>query len=234
MTRNAIYYKVKRVVPVIANSGEAVRVGFNMNGHVLHSSTTQNGTYLWIKRGTNAGVSLTAGDIPDLSSQYDQWRIAGTALKWYPGMPNGSVQAAYAPMAIVFDRDGIEGDIGTAGLPDLMEQTNGVTIKNAYRPWKKYIKTPKKRINTNVPSLSGVLASNGEYRPNNNIAGQWMPTALNVNTFTGFTDSNMTTTRPRGNHLVVMTEAPDFDETFEDVTIGTLVITTYLVYMDRK
>lgn len=235
LKQNAIYYKVKRVLTFEAPSGtDTCRMGINFNGMENPTDSVQNGTALWYQTESTAAVSHSLGDLPDLSGQYDQNRLAGVSLKWYPGMPNGSVAAQYSPMAICWDRDGIEGDVLTSDLPTLMEQVNGVSIKNAYRPWKRYFKAPKYSLNTRIPT--NVIAGDQGmgYSPNENLAGQWKRVGLPISTPNATFQASMTIARERGTHLLVNVEAPSFSEEEAPGVVGTMVITSYFVYKDRR
>lgn len=206
-------------------------MGINFNGFETSSTTTIPATALWYQTETNAAESLSIGDLPSLSQQYDQNRLAAVSLKWFPGMPNGSISAQYAPMAIAWDRDGIEGEVLTSTLPSLMEQVNGVTVKNAYRPWKMYKKAPKYKLQTRIPT--NVTASDG-YAPNENLAGQWKRVSTGITPNATFTSTAMNATQERSTHLLVTVEAPSFEPEEAPGVVGTMVITSYYVFKDRR
>lgn len=232
LKQNAIYYKVKKVLTFTAPNGtDQCRMGINFNGVFNPNNDNKQATALWYQTESVSASQHTLGDIPDLTTQYDQYRLAGVSLKWFPGMPSGSIAAQYSPMAVVWDRDGIEGNVLTSDLPTLMEQVNGVTVKNAYRPWKRYFKAVKYKINTRIPTNN-----TPPYSPNENLAGQWMSPSLpgtNVGNLT-FSDTTMTFAQNRGTHLLVNVEAPSFSEEDAPGVVGTMVITSYLVFKDRK
>lgn len=212
------------------------RMGINFNGHENPLTSVVASTALWYQTELAAAESHSLGDLPDLTNQYDANRLAGVSLKWFPGMPNGSVAAQYSPMAIVWDRDGIEGNVLTSSLPSLMEQVNGVQIKNAYRPWKKYFKAPKYKINTRIPSSDatpGDQNTNG-YAPNENMAGQWKRVNSALAGLNATFASGLTAAQNCGTHLLVHVEAPSFAEEEAPGVVGTMVITSYFVYKDRR
>lgn len=239
LTQNAIYYKVKRVITLSGDANDKVIFGMNFNGRNVHEVTdpiTPQQNCIWTRSGTDGVLTYSIGDVPDLTAQYDASRIAGVSLKWYPSLPNGSVTAAYAPMAIIWDRDGIEGNVLNMDVPTAMEQANGVSIKNAYRPWKRYFKAPKYQINTRLTSgnkTTSVVGSTTRYEPNENLAGQWKPCNGHLSLI--FTNNNLDNPIERATQLQVITEVPSYDDSeVTDMPVGTLVITSYLVFKDRK
>lgn len=173
---------------------------------------------------------MSMGDLPQLESQYDANRLTAVSIKWLPGLPNGAITTSYAPMALVYDRDGIEGNIKGLSLAELMEQVNGVRVKNMYRPWKKYIKFPKYKINTRIPSHNELPSSiTTTYEPNENLAGQWKRVGQPLTH--SFFGSDYVYVE-RGTHILLHVERPP--GLTGDGLLGSFVITSYYVYKDRR
>lgn len=208
-------------------------MGINFNGQENPTTTNNPFTALWTQQGSGNVAALDLGDLPDLSSQYDANRLAAVKLTWFPSIPAGSQIASYAPMTITWDRDGIEGELLNATLVNQLEQVNGVQIKNLYRPWSRYVKAPKYGINTRIPS-SDVTASTTTdpqigFQPNENLAGQWKRVG---NHLSQAIVADMSATRTRGTQLFVQAPAIEFEG--EELLIGTMIITSYYVYKDRR
>lgn len=263
LSQNAIYYKVKRVIPIVYESAsQLIRVGINLNGNIYAQQgfSRLEECVFWRKISGAAPTGYDVGDIALLYQQYDQVRIAGMSAKWLPSQPNGSSAAAsYSPAAVIYDRDGIENDIFQISFASALQDTNAVSIKNVYRPWKKYIKTPKHRINTKIPTpyqdrdlidkinqafevLHGYVPDvpqiqKGFPKPNTNLAGQWHSTeSSNVD----FMDDSSGTPIyvPRSCHLYfhfqAPAEGPPLPPPQTQRTLGNLVFTSYLVFKDRR
>lgn len=240
MTQNAIYYKVKRVIPFTATGTNILRLGINFNGKEIPSSDSDPSTAIWLQQGSGAAAAQSMGDLPDLSGQYDSNRLAAVKIKWFPSVPNGSQTAVYAPMTMTYDRDGIENNVIQATLENQLEQVNSVRTRNMYLPWQKYIKAPKYRINTRMISGTAQIPTEEPtaYQPNENMAGQWkrVNSALSGSDHATFSTSAMTTPIERGTHLLLTVSTPaGITPTVQNpFLIGTVVVTSYYVYKDRR
>lgn len=204
-----------------------MKVGLNFNGSETGSSIDT--TALWTHFGSASGspTALSLGDLPALSQQLDSNRLAGVSVKWMPGLPNGASLTSYSPMTITYDRDGIEGNVETTALSNQLEQVNSVSVKNLYRPWKRYIKAPKYKIATRIPSHTYDTDLDG-YSPNENLAGQWKRVGSNLTS--AWTDTGAAISR--GTHLLCFAEFPPGAETNQ--LVGTFIFTSYYVYKDRR
>lgn len=235
---------MKRTVALVATAqANHVRMGINTNGSELVDGNAMHTAALWTQQDGLQPDFLGMGDAladPDI---YDQNRLAAVKIRWFPTFPGGALtNAAYAPMAVVYDRDGIEGNVLTQGVPSLMEQVNGVKLYNMYQPWSRYIKFPKFSLNTRIPSLNPAsttadpIESVAGYRPNQNLAGQWKRNSYFLSqTFirSGSSPDYVYAPISRANHLLVACLAPATSQEGQ-IPCGTLQLTSYYVYKDRR
>jgi len=216
--------------------------GINFNGNETASGNV-NTSMFWVNNENGIASQFSAGDLISLNNQYSTVRCAGVKLKWYPGLPNGiSGPTVYAPQALIYDRDGIEVDTTVPPVYNFptvataMEQTNGVRIKNMYRPWKMWLRTPKYRMNTRIVSYNQGPSGEANYSPNENIAGQWKgPTeALTQSLVATNTTPQSYILKNRGAHFLLVSPLPGGYPEDTQVPMGTLVVTSYFVYRDRR
>lgn len=225
--------KYKKVLVLSASpAGGTAHLGVNFNGKEYTASSSDVDTALWTNYGGGAAVSHAL--VPDdylQNNLFDQCRLAGLSIKWFPGIPNGAQIADYTPMTITWDKTGIEKGLLNTTIADQMEQVNGVRTKNVYKPWKMYFKAPKYRIRTRVPSIEE-KSSASAYSPNLNIAGQWKRPGDPL-VGSGTFNSDMNGLVERATHLLCTIPAPVVQSEEETVTVGTFLLTSYYVYHDR-
>lgn len=256
-----IYYKVKRLIPVVVNgtlaNGAFWRIWGNLNGCPTESGPTAP---LLVYRGSTANETVgmipanltgyTCGDVPNLENQMDQVRIAGMKVKWLPGLPAGVTgTGSYFPAVTIRDRDGIDQDIVGTNLSGWMEQLNGVGIWNMYRPYKTYVRATKYRMNTNVPAIYGASwVTDAEaavpvtdtpplvYPPARYYGGQWHRVTEGVRSVvTTTTGGTQVFPIRRSQHWSIQMVIPsDYSGEDEEVQLGVIVVTSYLVYKDRR
>lgn len=232
LTQNAIYMKYKQVVPINSVTGNALFLA-NLNGKESVTSSAQNAVLTTqTVGGSPAFTAHSVGfNMPSLENTFDQNRCAAIKVKWLPSLPNGSVVAGYQPAYLLRDSEGIDANLSNNMSPtQLQMQINGVKSLNMYRPFKTYMKAPKYRINTRIPTSTPAYATTAQgYAPNENLAGQWKRTDTAIsNTYDG-ADGNPIT---RGPHMAILFQRPaGLTGTY---TLGSLEVTTYYVYKDRR
>lgn len=221
LTQNAFYFKAKKsvVMESPANGGRTL-FGINANGSQFADPIA---SAFWRLTAPSGGTqaAIAATDMPtEIDQIYSQVRLAGVKIQWHPAAPNGSLLGAYLPGIIVYDRDGIEGPLRTKTFDTLLENVNGTSTFNMYRPWKRYIKFPKRRINSTIPSMD----DHTPLAPNENLAGQW-------HSVTGGLVQDSTSNF--GSHVLLYLPRNSGGSDNESQAQGTLVLTTYWVYKDR-
>lgn len=196
--------------------------GINANGSL--TSTDVNSTFYTFGT-TGAGHAPT--DMPsDIYLIYDQVRLAAVKIQWHPSLPNGAIQGAYLPGVITYDRDGITGSVQAKTFNDLLENVNGTKTFNMYRPFKRYIKFPKYKINTRIPSIEQQSTANNSLQANENLAGQWRACNFHLTTHNYGATS-------RGTHVSMYLPRNTGGSDEAAQSQGTLVLTTYWVFKDR-
>lgn len=255
-----IYYKVKRLIPVAVDgtipTGTFWRLWGNFNG--APRETGSIAPLIVVKGAGDAttGVAPTqvtgynCGDVPILDNQLDTVRIAGMKVKWLPAIPAGVTgTGSYLPAVTITDRDGIDQDpIGTS-LAGWMEQLSGCNTWNLYRPYKKYFRATKYRMNTNVPSVGDAtwetqteanvpwnITPPSAYETGTMYGGQWHRTNQGARSVTT-TSTGGTQIFPliRGMHWEIIMPIPlGWAGGAEEELIGSFVVTSYLVYKDRR
>lgn len=224
LTQNAFYFKAKRSVTMESpiNGGRTL-FGINANGNMQMGGI--NSVFYDLRTGSGAGSGYVPTDLPSTFSEiYDQVRLAAVKIKWHPALPAGSIQGPYLPGVLVYDRDGIEGNLQQSQFNNLLEQISGTRTFNMYRPWQKYIKFPKYKLNTRIPSIEQQGGS--DIQPNENIAGQWHSIDSHLSSH-GFGQN------PRGTHILIYLPRNPGSPDEQPQAQGTLVFTTYWVFKDR-
>jgi len=224
LTQNAFYFKAKRSIQMTSpGNGGRTLFGVNANGNLFDINNSP--IFYTLTSGTGTGTGFLPTDMPtQIGNLYDQYRMAAIKIQWHPSLPNGSIQGAYLPGVIVYDRDGIEDNIQTQTFDQLLENISGTTTFNMYRPWKRYIKFPKYKLNTRIPSID---LQSTTIQANENIAGQWLSPGLDlVDAVWG--------SRPRGTHICIYLPRNSGGTDSDAQAQGTLLLTTYWVFKDRK
>lgn len=227
-----------------STGNQYLRLLINSNGKFWTNSATDLDAILYTRVGNSAPQSQSIGDLPGMNNQYEAGRLAAVKIKWYPGLPNGSVTAPYYPMILMYDQDGIDGQTAVSGsINQFLEETNGCKAYNMYRPWSKYIKFPKQRVNTKAQtSLPYLTPPQGQqpstFLANQNVAGLFHDPAsalapsliLHPNI-----EPPLRTWNGRAAHIAVSALSPDLTDG-EDlpIHIGTYQLTFYFVLKDRK
>jgi len=204
-----------------ANGGRTL-FGISANGGQFQTNNLS--VFYTLTSGTGTGTGFAPTDMPSqVASIYDQCRLAAVKLQWHPSLPNGAIHGAYLPGVLVYDRDGIEGNLQTQTYDQLLENITGTRTFNMYHPWKRYIKFPKYKLRTRIPSIETQTTS---IAPNENLAGQWHGIASNLT-------QHDYGANPRGTHLSIYFPRNFGGPDDQSQAQGTLVITTYWVYKDR-
>lgn len=227
LAQNAIYMKYKRVIAINTETGNTF-ISFNFNGAEATAGPT---SVICSKSGPASPVGYTvATDMVNLSPIYDQNRCAAIKVKWFPAMPPGSVHTQYGLAFIIKDRDGIDGNLASYTTTDpyaVLEQVNGVKTRNMYQPFKVYMKAPKHRINSRIPSFDPAYATAAQgYSPNTNLAGQWK--RVNASLTAQYDGSDIINRGPQLGIII-----PPAGSTTSQIE-GRLEVTTYYVYKDRQ
>lgn len=230
LAQNAIYMKYKRVIPIQSAAGNVLFTA-NFNG-AENENGPRNvlGHYAFAPTSSLTGYTVMT-DLPSLATTFDQNRCAAVKVKFFPSIPNGAITAGYQPAYLMRDRDGIDVDWATVGSNPLIlqEQINGVKTLNMYRPFKAYMKAPKHRINSRIPTSDPAYASAAQgYSPNVNLAGQWK--RVNSSLSQAY-DTNTNELINRGSQMAIFFTRPA--GLTGEFTLGNLEVTTYYVYKDR-
>lgn len=228
LAQNAIYMKYKRVIP-ITGTGNVLFLA-NLNGKENTSQPSADDAVLMTLSDTRTAYSVQFNP-PTLAATFDQNRCAAIKVKWLPSLPNGAVVAGYQPTLLLRDSEGIDANLtGTITPETLQAQINGVKTLNMYRPFKTYMKAPKHRINTRIPTQHPAYATPTQgYAPNENLAGQWKRTETSIS---NIYDPGLGDPITRGSHMAILFQRPaGLTGSF---TLGNLEVTTYYVYKDRR
>jgi hypothetical protein len=219
--------KYKRMIPIQGTGNVIFTVNFNGS----ETSTFEDAVLHIVPLGGAAVGYTVTTNIPALESTFDQNRCAAIKVKYFPSLPNGAVTAGYQPTYLLRDRDGIDQNLLNISNPfQLQEQVNGVKTLNMYRPFKAYMKAPKHRINSRIPTVDPAFADpNIGYAPNTNLAGQWKRVGESLSR--SFTTAYANSVN-RGSQMAIYFQRPA--GLTGEFTLGNLEVTTYYVYKDRN
>lgn len=131
-------------------------------------------------------------------------------------------------MSIQYDRDGIEltWNHSQNTVEKSLEQINQVKVVNQYRPFSFYRKAVKSRINTTIPTT--YPRDDSDPIPNVNLSGRWLSTS-NTGPLIPIIESD----EEMGSHIQILANPISGDQEPGDL-VGTLLLTTYYVFKDRK
>ena len=232
LREGAMYYKVKTAITF--ETGEAnqqMRFMMNFNGkETVNSNTDVNASMYLQQGGSGTAYAVSNNDMPVVNQQWDQNRLAATQWKWLPGLPEGGIRSNYKPMFIAYDKDGIDQYVTQMGQQDFLQQSGYCKVKNMCQPWKIFVKAPKQKLNTRYGQMPQLRTDDPTmYEANTNIAGLWKGVDVGY-------PSWMDNTQPaeeigRAFHLVMMLNGPDAQQ---GDMCGTLIVTNYYVYKDRR
>lgn len=200
------------------DSSGVFKIGLNYNGHPSSTNTSATMVLAYDSSGTVVGHSFT--DTLD-SNILDQIRCAGIGVKFIPSFPNGAIQLTqgYQPFAIIYDRDGVEETFAAGTFNDILQQVHRCKIKNIYKPWKTFHKAIKYSLYNKTPSAT--IPANS---PNSNLWGQWHKADQSL----------ATSTSAYGRHCMIVGKALDTTEFPTGTSLGTVVVTGYFQYKDRR
>lgn len=178
---------------------------------------------------TFSGVSGATGPPSDWTSYenlYDSYRICAIKLKWIPNVNNISFGVSgaatfvngYMPGYLAADYDDAFAD--TMPTVTQINEYENCKSMNLYRPWKRYFRVPKYTSNPNSNVVPQVGLGNKGY----------------FNLRVGSDESGY----PNHGRWMFITEAADFVEQTamtpanEGLNVGTLIITTYAAFKNRR
>lgn len=213
-----VNWKVKMVMDLYPDAAGEVRLGINYNG--LPNSTVANDTMVLANDVTGALVGHTFNDTLNALNILDQFRCAGVSVKFLPGFPAGTaaITTGYSPLTIMYDRDGLETTLATTTFNDLTQQVHRTKTKNLYRPWKTFHKSIKYGLYNKIP------IGPGGFSPNTNLWGMWH----------GVADALGQTSNVYGCHCTIVSRPLDSTVFPVGQSLGTLVLTGYFQYKDRR
>lgn len=232
LREGAMYYKVKTAITFETGSAnQLMRFMMNFNGHESPLAGTDVNAAMYLQQGgAGASVAVSNNDMPQVGAQWDQNRLAATQWKWLPGLPEGAIRSDYKPMFIAYDKDGIDQYVTQMGQQDFLQQSGYGKIKNMYKPWKLFVRAPKQRLRNKFGQMPQLRPNvTGVYEANTNIAGLWKEVGGGYPSWSQ--DTTPGEEMGRAFHLAMMLNGPDAQQ---GDLCGTLIVTNYYVYKDRR
>lgn len=214
-----VNWKMKMTFDLYVDSQGVFKIGLNYNGSPSSTNTNSTMVLAYDNTGTVVGHAFT--DTLD-STILDQIRCAGIGVKFIPSFPNGAIQLTqgYQPFAIIYDRDGVEETFANASFNDILQQVHKSKVKNLYKPWKTFHKSIKYGLYNKIPSNSNTPAN----VPNSNLWGQWHKADTSLST----------STSAYGRHCMIVGKALSTTDFPAGTSLGTVVVTGYFQYKDRR
>lgn len=153
-----------RGIMSLAMATGVFKLGINANG-----SPTSNDIYCHLAYGS--GPSFTKSDtIFELKNVWSSCRMAAVKIQFIPTLPNDtSATVDFKPLYIHYDVDGFEHDWANITEANILKTGPGTKIKNLYKPWKYFIKFPKRKVYNREFAANKLSTVQGS----ENYAGQW-------------------------------------------------------------
>lgn len=217
-----VNWKVKAVFDLYPTAAGEVRIGLNYNGDPASVNPAQTCIYTTDVAGAPIGIAFT--DNLSAIGILDQMRCAGISVKFLPGFPAGTAAIAtgYSPLVIMYDRDGLEESISQITFTDLVQQVHRTKTKNVYRGWKTFHKSIKYGLYNKIPVVPEPDA--GGIEANQNLWGQWHSTSGALyQTHLQYGCQGAIVSRPLDSTVFPVGQS-----------IGTVVVTGYFQYKDRR
>lgn len=211
-----VNWKMKMTFDLYPASG-IIKIGLNYNGDP--ADTTVNKTMVTTYDSSANAVGHAFTDTLD-SNILDQVRCAGISVKFIPSFPSGSIQLTYGyqPFAIIYDRDGIEEPFASTTFDQILQQVHRCKIKNMFKPWKTFHKSIKYGLYSKIPTVTGAST------PNQNLWGAWHRS----------NDVTAWSSNAYGQHCHIVGKALNPTDWPNGTSLGTIVITGYFQYKDRR
>lgn len=213
-----VNWKMKLTFDLRVNDQGVFKIGLNYNGNPSSTDPISSMVLTYDNTSTTVGHAFT--DTLD-SAILDQIRCAGIGVKFIPSFPNGAIQLTqgYQPFAIIYDRDGVEESWDAGTFDDILQQVHKSKIKNLYKPWKTFHKAIKYSLYSKIPTVEPV-----NQLSNTNLWGQWH----RANTSLAVSNAAY------GRHCMIVGKALDTTDFPEGTSLGTVVVTGYFQYKDRR
>lgn len=212
-----VNWKVKMVIDLYPDSAGVVKIGLAYNG--VPNSSVPDATMVLANNAAGNVVGHAFNDTLNSIGMLDQFRCAGISVKFLPGFPAGAAAVAtgYSPLTIMYDRDGLETTLAATTFNDLTQQIHRTKTKNIYRPWKTFHKSIKYGLYNKIPTVGGS-------GPNANLWGQWH----------GVSEFLQDAEAAYGCHGVIVSRPLDSTAFPVGQSLGTVVLTGYFQYKDRR
>lgn len=231
-----------------------VGLSFDCNGQPgtdTSGTPVAPGTGLLYTHSTVSGSVVGTGTVsavPNYNDSHNEWfeseRLAGIKLKW---IPNANLtwqgNSGFGPFGYVngyygFDLDGFKlNATSTTGISQysqlqLNDELSFVKQFAYNRPWKRFIKFPKRSLVSKTYMPSGSITPPNVLGPNQNVAGFWKKAGSSAFSYGG---GNNKTDAQHFTHILwgFFINNPHSTVSLSNNGLGRLEVTTYWVYKDR-
>lgn len=205
------------VIPATTDGSGNLALAFNANGSIKNNVDVNAAAVMF----NGAAVATSSTGVNSLSTIYDTGRYTAVKVRYIPDLVNEVASvAAYKPIYMGYDRDGIDSAIGSLAGSAAYLDLPRVQVKNLYKPFTKYWKFPYYAKTTKIPTtVAGSPTAPTGADMNQNLAGMWHNTDFAL----------YDTSAVRGIHCALGCQGAS-----NSTTYGTFIVTLYCAFKDRN